>query len=199
MTKASAEGFPERVASGRRDVPPPSVPGGLGQLTATGRGDQLRRTLSHFASGVTIVTALRESIPVGFTCQSFFSLSLDPPYVAIAPSKTSTTWPLIAEAGTFCVNILSEGQEALCRSFAVSGADKFAGVEWNRSPVTSSPLLVGSLAWRPRVGCWACRRPASPRRCPPHLLPEPFRRPRFRCLVSFLISSACAGPADEHG
>jgi len=147
MTKASAEGFPERVASGRRDVPPPSVPGGLGQLTATGRGDQLRRTLSHFASGVTIVTALRESIPVGFTCQSFFSLSLDPPYVAIAPSKTSTTWPLIAEAGTFCVNILSEGQEALCRSFAVSGADKFAGVEWNRSPVTSSPLLVGSLAW----------------------------------------------------
>ncbi len=108
---------------------------------------ELRSTLSHFASGVTIVTSLWEDVPVGFTCQSFFSLSLDPPYVAIAPAKTSTTWPLIAKAGTFCVNILSEGQESLCRTFAVTGADKFAGVDWERSPVTSSPLLAGSVAW----------------------------------------------------
>ncbi len=108
---------------------------------------ELRSTLSHFASGVTIVTSLWDDVPVGFTCQSFFSLSLDPPYVAIAPAKTSTTWPLIAKVGTFCVNILSQAQEAQCRTFSVTGADKFAGVDWERSPVTSSPLLAGSVAW----------------------------------------------------
>lgn len=107
----------------------------------------LRKTLSYFASGVTIVTAVNRGLPVGFTCQSFFSLSLDPPYVAIAPAKTSTSWPLIAEAGAFCVNILSESQVALARTFAVSGADKFDGVEWRSSPATSSPLLAGSVAW----------------------------------------------------
>lgn len=138
MTESLGNTSPEHVAPGAGEVP-------LG--SATGGPEQLRKTLSHFASGVTIVTALREGVPVGFTCQSFFSLSLDPPYVAIAPAKTSTTWPLIAEAGTFCVNILSENQRALCRSFAVSGADKFAGVRWSSSPVTSSPLLAGSVAW----------------------------------------------------
>lgn len=107
----------------------------------------LRKTLSYFASGVTIVTAVCRGLPVGFTCQSFFSLSLDPPYVAIAPAKTSTSWPLIAEAGAFCVNILSESQEALARKFAVSGVDKFDGVEWQSSPATSSPVLAGSVAW----------------------------------------------------
>lgn len=147
MTEAPANAAPERFAGGGRPLPPPPTTGGPGQPPATGGASELRKTLSHFASGVTIVTALHEGIPVGFTCQSFFSVSLDPPYVAIAPAKTSTTWPLIAEAGTFCVNILSEGQEALCRSFAVSGADKFAGVEWNSSPVSSSPLIAGSLAW----------------------------------------------------
>ncbi len=107
----------------------------------------LRKTLSCFASGVTIVAAVYRGLPVGFTCQSFFSLSLDPPYVAIAPAKTSTSWPLIAEAGAFCVNILSESQEALARRFAVSGTDKFDGVEWHSSPATSSPMLTGSVAW----------------------------------------------------
>jgi len=147
MTDSPGNAFPEYVVGRAGPVLPPSAVGGPEHLPATDGPEQLRKTLSHFASGVTIVTALREGVPVGFTCQSFFSLSLDPPYVAIAPAKTSTTWPLIAEVGTFCVNILSEGQKGLCRSFAVSGADKFAGVQWHSSQVTSSPLLAGTVAW----------------------------------------------------
>jgi 3-hydroxy-9,10-secoandrosta-1,3,5(10)-triene-9,17-dione monooxygenase reductase component len=106
---------------------------------------RFREVLGHFATGVTIVTALEDGEPVGFTCQSFAALSLDPPMVILAPSRSSTSWPRIREAGAFCVNILEEHQEALSRTFAVSGGDKFDGVGWKQG-LTGAPVLEGSLA-----------------------------------------------------
>ncbi|GAA2061370.1 flavin reductase family protein [Streptomyces albiaxialis] len=125
-------------------------------------GGEFRRVLGHFASGVTVVTAPAAQdaegtedaeagadggAPAGFACQSFASLSLDPPLVSFMVARTSTTWPRIARAGVFCVNILTAGQGELCRGFAVSGGDKFAGVAHTPSPVTGSPLLEGVAAW----------------------------------------------------
>ena len=107
---------------------------------------RFREVLGHFATGITIVTAMEDEGPVGFTCQSFTSLSLDPALIALAPAKTSTSWPKIAAAGAFCVNILSSDQEALCRTFAASGADKFAGVGWSTA-ATGAPVLDGALAF----------------------------------------------------
>jgi flavin reductase (DIM6/NTAB) family NADH-FMN oxidoreductase RutF len=109
-------------------------------------GSEFREVLSHFATGITIVTSSTESGPVGFTCQAFSALSLDPPLIIIAASNNSSTWPKIAAAGSFCVNILGSSQEALCRSFAVSGSDKFAGVGW-KPTASGDPRLEGSLAW----------------------------------------------------
>lgn len=108
---------------------------------------EFKRAMAKFATGVSIVAGLEDDRPVGFTCQSFVSLSLDPPYVAIAPARTSTSWPRIARAGSFCVNVLGAHQLDLCRSFAVSGGDKFAGVAWHRGPRTGSPVVEGSIAW----------------------------------------------------
>ncbi|MEV8453758.1 flavin reductase family protein [Streptomyces sp. NPDC052095] len=123
------------VAEGER---PPVEPG------------EFRRVLGSFASGVTIVTAHDPDDPAGpagFACQSFASLSLDPPLVTFMVARTSTTWPRIARAGAFCVNVLGADQGALCRGFAVSGADKFAGVAYGPAPVTGSPLLDSVAAW----------------------------------------------------
>jgi flavin reductase (DIM6/NTAB) family NADH-FMN oxidoreductase RutF len=107
---------------------------------------RFRAVLGHFASGVVLVSGIDDGVPAGLTCQSFFSLSLDPPLVAIAPGKTSTSWPKIARTGIFCVNILSTEQEAVAWTFSQSGADKFAGVGW--SPTGNGvPRLHGSLAW----------------------------------------------------
>lgn len=111
---------------------------------------EFRRVLGNFATGVAVVTSPAtdgESGPAGFACQSFSSLSLDPPLVAFMVGRTSTTWPRIARAGAFCVNVLAAGQGALCRGFAVSGANKFAGVEYDTAPVSGSPRLTGALAW----------------------------------------------------
>ncbi|MFC7306277.1 flavin reductase family protein [Streptomyces monticola] len=108
---------------------------------------EFRRVLGHFASGVTVITAADEDGPAGFACQSFASLSLDPPLIAFMVARTSTTWPRIARAGAFCVNILGAAQGELCRGFAVSGADKFAGVTHEPSPVSGAPRLTGVPAW----------------------------------------------------
>ncbi len=107
---------------------------------------RFKDVLGHFATGVTIVTAMEAEGPVGFTCQSFTSLSLDPPLVALAPSKSSTSWPKIAAAGSFCVNVLAADQEMLCRAFAISGGDKFAGVKWHPG-ANGDPIIDGVLAW----------------------------------------------------
>jgi 3-hydroxy-9,10-secoandrosta-1,3,5(10)-triene-9,17-dione monooxygenase reductase component len=108
---------------------------------------RFKEALSRFATGVTVVAGIDDGQPAGFTCQSFMSVSIDPPYVAVAPARTSTTWPRIARAGSFCVTMLAEGQEALSRGFARSGGDKFAGVDWEPAPKTGSPVILGGLAW----------------------------------------------------
>jgi len=102
--------------------------------------------LGHFCSGITIVTALHEEQPVGFACQSFQSLSLEPPLVSFSPSRSSTTWPRIRSAGRFAINVLAGDQEMLCRAFAVSGGEKFQGIRWHVSS-GGSPILDGVLAW----------------------------------------------------
>ena len=108
---------------------------------------KFKEAMSTFATGITVVAGIEDCEPVGFTCQSFVSLSIDPPYIAVAPARTSTSWPRIAKAGSFCVNVLGEHQRELCQGFAVSGGNKFDGVAWSPAPETGSPLIEGSLAW----------------------------------------------------
>ncbi len=108
---------------------------------------RFRQVLGHFCTGVTVVTAVNEGRPVGFTAQSFTSVSMDPPLVAMCPGSDIMSWPHIRQAGAFCANILAHDQEALCRRFATRGEDKFLGVGWEPSHVTGSPILGGVLAW----------------------------------------------------
>ena len=108
--------------------------------------EHYRATLGHFCTGVTVVTAAGADGPAGFTCQSFSALSLDPPLVLICPGKASSSWPRIAAAGHFCVNVLAEDQEELCRDFASRTEDKFTGVGWQPGVWTGAPVLAGALA-----------------------------------------------------
>ncbi|WP_199432056.1 flavin reductase family protein [Qaidamihabitans albus] len=107
---------------------------------------RMRDVLGHFASGVVVITAIDAAGPAGFTCQSFASLSLDPPLVSFSPARTSTTWPKIRKSGRFCVNVLAEGHEEVSNRFARSGIDKFAGVGWQRSR-SGLPVLDDVCAW----------------------------------------------------
>jgi 3-hydroxy-9,10-secoandrosta-1,3,5(10)-triene-9,17-dione monooxygenase reductase component len=105
----------------------------------------LRRVLGHFCTGVAIITGHDGQRPIGFTCQSLSSVSLDPPYISFCPAKTSTSWPIIRATGSVCVNILAADQRALCAQFACSGGEKFHGVGWHRA-ANGAPALDGKLA-----------------------------------------------------
>jgi 3-hydroxy-9,10-secoandrosta-1,3,5(10)-triene-9,17-dione monooxygenase reductase component len=106
-----------------------------------------RGVLGRFASGITVVTSATASGPVGMTCQSFSAVSLRPPLVLFAPAKTSRAWPLIHRTGHFTVNLLAADQEELSTTFAISQADKFAGVEWTPSAEHGDPQLAGCIGW----------------------------------------------------
>jgi flavin reductase (DIM6/NTAB) family NADH-FMN oxidoreductase RutF len=116
-------------------------------MTATNPHSQwFRHVLDHFPTGVVVVTAMDDGTPVGMSIGSFTSVSLDPPLIAILPAKTSVSWPVIASAGAFCVNVLNARQESLSRAFGDSDADKFVGVRWHPSP-SGAPVLAEALAW----------------------------------------------------
>ncbi|WFE20359.1 flavin reductase family protein [Solwaraspora sp. WMMD937] len=109
--------------------------------------ERFRHVMGHVPTGVTVVTAMTRQGPVGLTVGSFVSASLDPPLVGFLPARTSSTWPLMVPVGTFCVNVLGEEHEQLCRGFARSGGRKFDGVDWRPAAETGSPVIDGALAW----------------------------------------------------
>ncbi|TGA94514.1 flavin reductase [Streptomyces sp. MZ04] len=105
-----------------------------------------RNVLSRFASGVTVVASLDErGAPAGLACQSFASLSLDPPLVLLCVGTSSTSWPSIRRAGRFGVSILAEEQRDVCAALGRRGPDKFAGVEWEAS-AQGAVRIAGALA-----------------------------------------------------
>ena len=103
-------------------------------------GPEFRDALGHFATGITVITAMDGDQPVGLAANSFTSVSLDPPLVLFCAAKTSSTWPRIERARSFAVNILDDAQEDVCRIFATPSEDRFSQVSWHPSP-SGSPLL----------------------------------------------------------
>jgi 3-hydroxy-9,10-secoandrosta-1,3,5(10)-triene-9,17-dione monooxygenase reductase component len=107
-----------------------------------------RSVLGHFPTGVAVVAGIdRGGQPVGLTIQSFMALSLDPAMVLVSIDRRSTSWPAIAQTGHFVVNILSNHQEAIARSFARSGGPKFDGVSCTPAAHTGTPIIDGCQAW----------------------------------------------------
>jgi flavin reductase (DIM6/NTAB) family NADH-FMN oxidoreductase RutF len=105
-----------------------------------------RMSMGQFCTGVVIATGCLDGEPAGFAAQSFSSLSLDPPLVALCPGKTSTSWPKLRDSGSFCINILAAHQKPVCDVFAQTGIDKFASLDWEAG-TTGSPILAEVIAY----------------------------------------------------
>lgn len=108
---------------------------------------QFRDALAQFATGVTIICARAgESRYVGFTANSFNSVSLSPPLVLWSLAKASASLAAFESAERYSVNVLSGGQEELARRFSRPHADRFANVGF-RLGWADAPLLEGCVAW----------------------------------------------------
>ena len=105
---------------------------------------EFKLALSHFASGITVVTTEWNGKPYGMTVASFASLSLRPPLVVICIEKSVKTHDAIASAKKFAVNILAADQGEISTRFASRSEDKFTGVEWTGGTL-GLPLIVNAL------------------------------------------------------
>jgi flavin reductase (DIM6/NTAB) family NADH-FMN oxidoreductase RutF/DNA-binding GntR family transcriptional regulator len=107
--------------------------------------NEFRDVIGHFASGVTVITALCDGEQYGTTASAVSSLSLEPPMLLICMNKQSATGQAIARSGRFAVNILSEDQPDAAMRFAKKGVDKFQGLRVS-SGIGGTPLLDDALA-----------------------------------------------------
>jgi len=105
-----------------------------------------RNALGSYATGVTIITAAGDDKkPYGLTCNSFASVSLNPPLVLWSLVLYSSSLSIFQNASHFAVNVLGATQQELANKFAKSSEDKFVGVDWVPG-LGSAPLLTESVA-----------------------------------------------------
>src|SRR4249920_1206775 len=106
-----------------------------------------REVLGHFPTGVVVIAGIdQDGAPAGMAVGSFTSVSLDPPLVAFLPDRASTSFPKIRATGSFCINVLADDQEHVCRAFAARGGDKYGSAAW-RPAGSGAPILYGVVAW----------------------------------------------------
>ena len=103
----------------------------------------MRRAMGSFATGVTVVTGYDDG-PVGFACQSFASVSLEPPLVLFCADHRGRAWPSIRRSGRFTVNVLAEEQDDLCQRFGSNRGRKYDELDWSLSS-WGTPALPGVL------------------------------------------------------
>ena len=106
-----------------------------------------RQVISHFATGVAIVTCRGRAGPAGLTTNAVASLSLEPLLLLVCFDNGSRTLPAVRESGRFAVNVLRAGQEDLARVFASKrvAREKFEAV--THMVAHDVPVLDGALAW----------------------------------------------------
>lgn len=105
---------------------------------------QFKLAMSHFASGVTVVTTEQGGTAYGMTVAAFSSLSLHPPLVLVCIEKSVRTHEAIAAAGKFGVSILNAEQADVSNRFASRGEDKFSGIATHRGE-SGIPLIDGAI------------------------------------------------------
>ena len=106
---------------------------------------ELRRALAGMATSVTLVTTNVNGIAYGFTANSFTSVSVSPPLVAVFLAETAESYPAFARTTHLAVNILADGQGDIAKHFATKGVDKFAAVELHHE-YDHVPVVTGAAA-----------------------------------------------------
>lgn len=115
---------------------PPPAPAGA-ELA-----ERVRGVHRQYPTGVTVVTAAAGGTPYGLAVNAFSSISLDPPLVLVCVNESSRSYPAVFEADYIGVNILAADQAGVAGTFARSGGDKFAALDWNLSS-HGVPVLDG--------------------------------------------------------
>jgi len=91
----------------------------------------LRDAFGAFPSGVVAVAASVKGQLTGIAASSFTSVSIDPPLVSFSIATSSSTWPLLREAGHVGISVLADHHDALCRQLAGPRERRFDGLPFS--------------------------------------------------------------------
>jgi len=95
-----------------------------------------KQAMRNLAGAVSVITVGTGENRTGFTATSVSSFSAEPPTILVSLNKSSSSWQALRDAGSFAVNILTDGQSAIADRFAgrggIKGNDRYVGWEWNR-------------------------------------------------------------------
>ena len=111
------------------------------------RTRNLRQALGSFPTGVTVVSCLdKNKNPLGFTANSFTSVSLDPKLISICIDKESFNIDSFSITKHFAISVLSENQQSISTIFATPNEDRFKNIDWSTEE-TGSPIITNAVAW----------------------------------------------------
>lgn len=111
--------------------------------TATNDPACFRRVMGKFATGVTVVTWLRDGAPAGMTANAFMSVSLEPQLVLVSARNASRFCASVGTGHTFGINFLGEHQEDLSAHFGGKASEGLGAMAMHGS---GTPYLPESLA-----------------------------------------------------
>lgn len=107
---------------------------------------ELRNAFGSFMTGVTVVTAVSDSgEKVGFTANSFTSVSVNPPLLLVCPANNLSSFDIFNTCQHFAVNILAEDQQDISNTFASAKGDRFEGISWH-SDEHGCPVIDDTVA-----------------------------------------------------
>ncbi|WP_336943737.1 flavin-dependent trigonelline monooxygenase reductase component [Acinetobacter modestus] len=119
----------------------------MSEMDSVNKIRELRDAFGSFMTGVTVVTTCKDDgTPLGFTANSFASVSLDPALLLVSIAKTSSNYNNFANASHFAINILAEEQKDVSNTFARPSDDRFANLAWTKS-ASHNPVIDQVSAW----------------------------------------------------
>lgn len=138
--RAAASSAAAPATSAPLQAQPPAAPAAIEPAL-------FRQLLGCFPTGVAVITTRdADGRPAGLTCNSFSSVSLEPPLVLFSLRKQSRLVDAFTRGEGFAINILSQSQDALSARFASSRIeDKFEGVRWHAGAL-GLPVIDDCLA-----------------------------------------------------
>lgn len=114
-------------------------------------GEELRRAMRRYPSGVCVVTVEDEGTALGTTVGSMVSLALEPALVGVSIGHQSSIHLPLRTAGRFAVSVLGGDQAHVAQHFArsVPPIAQWTGVARREGP-GPEPLVDDAVAW---LGC----------------------------------------------
>lgn len=108
-----------------------------------------RRSVGHFATGVTVVSTNVAGVDHAMTASAFTSVSLEPLLVLVCVHKDARFHDAVLRTGTWGVSVLATTHRSAADWFALQGRPLIGQLD--RVPhvrgVTGAALVEGAVAW----------------------------------------------------